>query len=143
MEFDKKEESQTKKFKKAMTLIKFKNESPVRNRERMPMWSEFFNDLFDDVITRPDVRRSTIPSVNVVESDENFRLEVAAPGLSKEDFKISVDHDVMTVSTEKKSESELMLTELSRVVQSLDFNNAGSQQVRLVNIYEHEHKATG
>ena len=88
-----------------MTLIKFKNESPVRNRERMPMWSEFFNDLFDDVITRPDVRRSTIPSVNVVESDENFRLEVAAPGLSKDDFKISVDNDVMTVSTEKKSES--------------------------------------
>jgi|SRR5688572_30207917 len=88
-----------------MTLIKFKNESPVRHRERMPLWSDFFNDLFDDVITKPDVRRSTIPSVNVVESDENYRLEVAAPGLNKDDFKISVDNDVMTVSTEKKSET--------------------------------------
>ena len=87
-----------------MTLIKFKNESPVRNRERMPMWSEFFNDLFDDVITRPDVRRSTIPSVNVVESDENFRLEVAAPGLDKNDFKITLEGNLLTISSEKENE---------------------------------------
>ena len=88
-----------------MTLIKFPNESPVRNRERMPMWTDLFNDLFENVVTTPDLKRSTVPAVNIVETDENYRLEMAAPGLKKGDFKISVENDVLTVSTEKKTES--------------------------------------
>ena len=88
-----------------MTLIKFKNEIPVRNRERMPVWTDLFNDLFENVVTTPDLKRSTVPAVNIVETDENYRLEMAAPGLKKEDFKISVENDLLTVSTEKKTES--------------------------------------
>ncbi len=88
-----------------MTLIKFKNEVPVRNRERMPMWSELINDLFDDVVTTPDWKRATVPGVNIVETDENYRLEMAAPGLKKEDFKVSINNDILTVSTGKKSEN--------------------------------------
>lgn len=88
-----------------MTLIKFKNETPVRNRERMPYWSDLFNDLFENVVTTPDLKRATVPAVNIVETDDNYRLEMAAPGMKKEDFKINVENDLLTISTEKKSET--------------------------------------
>ena len=88
-----------------MTMIKFKNEIPVRNRERMPNWSDLFNDLFDNVVTVPDMKRSTMPAVNIVETEHNYRLEMAAPGLKKEDFKVKVENDILTISTEKKTET--------------------------------------
>ena len=47
-----------------------------------------------------------IPAVNIQESDENFIVEVAAPGKSKEDFKIELDNDVLTISAEDKMEKE-------------------------------------
>jgi HSP20 family protein len=87
-----------------MTLIKLKSDKPVRGLERMPYISDIFNDMFDNMIT-PDFRRSTVPGVNIVETDENYKLQLAAPGLAKEDFKINVENDVLTISAEKKSES--------------------------------------
>ncbi len=87
-----------------MTLIKFKSENPTRSRERMPYFNDFFNDLFE-TMSVPDVSRGTIPAVNIIETDENFKLELAAPGLKKEDFKISIDNDMLTISSEKKTES--------------------------------------
>lgn len=87
-----------------MTLIKFKNEKPVRGFERMPYISDLFNDMFDNMIT-PDFRRSTVPGVNIIENDESYRLELAAPGLAKEDFKINIENEVLTISAEKKTES--------------------------------------
>ena len=47
-----------------------------------------------------------IPAVNIHESDENFIVEVAAPGKSKEDFKIELDNDVLTISAEDKIDKE-------------------------------------
>ncbi|MCC6383897.1 MAG: Hsp20/alpha crystallin family protein [Bacteroidia bacterium] len=62
------------------------------------MFSDFFN-------TWPgDSRRQSVPAVNISETDENFRIEVAAPGMNKEDFKISVENDLLTISAEKKEE---------------------------------------
>ena len=49
---------------------------------------------------------STTPAVNVVENKDNFRIEVAAPGLSKDDFKINVDNDVLTISSQKGENKE-------------------------------------
>jgi HSP20 family protein len=87
-----------------MTLIKFKTNNPVRRNERMPLFSDLFNDLFETV-NMPDVTRGTVPSVNIIENDDNYRLELAAPGLKKDDFKISIDDDRLTVSSEKETES--------------------------------------
>jgi HSP20 family protein len=44
--------------------------------------------------------------VNVREDDKNFTLEVAIPGIDKKDLKIDVNEDVLTISSESKSESE-------------------------------------
>jgi HSP20 family protein len=87
-----------------MTLIKFKNESPANARVRLPYFNDLFNDLFENSIT-PDFRRSTVPHVNIRENGDRFVLEMAAPGLNKEDFKLSLENDILSVGCEKKSES--------------------------------------
>lgn len=48
----------------------------------------------------------TLPQVNIKETETNFGLELSVPGGNKEDFKIEVDKEVLTVSTEVKTEEE-------------------------------------
>jgi HSP20 family protein len=47
-----------------------------------------------------------MPSVNIVENKDNYRVAVAAPGLKKEDFKIDIDGNVLTISSEKEEEKK-------------------------------------
>lgn len=47
-----------------------------------------------------------MPSVNIVEGKEDFRIEVAAPGLSKDDFKVNLENNVLTISSEKEDRKE-------------------------------------
>ena len=47
-----------------------------------------------------------IPAVNIMESEDNFMVAVAAPGRSKKDFNIELDNDVLTISSETKQENE-------------------------------------
>jgi len=49
---------------------------------------------------------NNIPAVNIKETDTNFGIELAAPGKAKEDFNIEIDHNVLTISSEEKSEKE-------------------------------------
>lgn len=44
------------------------------------------------------------PSVNIIESSKEYKVELAAPGLEKKDFKIEVDNRVLTISSEKEEE---------------------------------------
>lgn len=54
-----------------------------------------------------DKTSSTAPAVNVVETDKDYKVEIAAPGLTRDDFKIDVTADnELTVSMEKKMENE-------------------------------------
>lgn len=87
-----------------MTLIKFKNGSPVVAGSRMPYFNDIFNDFFGNVVN-PDLRSGSVPQVNIRETDEGYHLEMAAPGLAKEDFKISIENEVLTVSGEKKKQT--------------------------------------
>lgn len=82
--------------------------SLTRNRFRrgaFPVLFEdaFFKDFFD---VSPKVATATnnVPAVNVKESDKEFSVELAAPGLEKEDFNISIDENILTISSEHKSE---------------------------------------
>ena len=58
------------------------------------------NDSFlsDKVATRT-------PAVNISESDNQFDIELAVPGLNKEDIKISLDKNVLNISADKKPET--------------------------------------
>jgi HSP20 family protein len=59
--------------------------------------------LFDDAVVK---RQHTAPRVNIIEGKENFRIELAAPGLNKEDMKVDVEKDVLTISSEKEMDNQ-------------------------------------
>jgi HSP20 family protein len=85
-----------------MTLVKFNNGQ--KNYGVNP----FFNDVFDTILNDTflgDKLVSRVPAVNIAETENEFQIELAAPGLKKEDFKINLDKNVLSVSTEKKAES--------------------------------------
>ncbi len=88
-----------------MTLIKFKNPALVNQFDRMPYFSEMVNDFFNGWTT-PEMFKSSTPAVNIRETEKSYEIHVAAPGMKKEDFKIEVVKDVLTVSAEKKQEQE-------------------------------------
>ena len=46
------------------------------------------------------------PAVNIVEGDQEFKVELAAPGLQKEDFRVHIEKNVLEISAEKKAEKE-------------------------------------
>ncbi|MBU1368164.1 MAG: Hsp20/alpha crystallin family protein [Bacteroidetes bacterium] len=47
-----------------------------------------------------------MPAVNISENEDSFMLEMAAPGMQKSDFKINLDNNVLTLSSEKQDEKE-------------------------------------
>jgi HSP20 family protein len=49
---------------------------------------------------------STLPAVNIADTHDNFQVEMAAPGMTKDDFKIELDNETLTISAEKKTEHE-------------------------------------
>ncbi|MFZ4454654.1 MAG: Hsp20/alpha crystallin family protein [Bacteroidales bacterium] len=87
-----------------MTLIKREN--------FFPTWTNLFDDFFGKEMVEWPNRRSTfahysVPSVNVKENETNFEVQMAAPGLEKSDFKIDLNQNLLTISSEKKEESEV------------------------------------
>ena len=87
-----------------MTTLKLRNSNPTNRFNRFPQASDLFSDFFNTA-TNYDINKTEVPAVNILENDESFKLEVAAPGLTRENFKISVDNDIITIIGEKKSES--------------------------------------
>lgn len=49
----------------------------------------------------------SVPAVNIVEGKDDFRIEVAAPGLDKDDFKVEMDNNVLSISSEKERKNEI------------------------------------
>lgn len=65
--------------------------------------SDFF-DLSSDVF--PARLGMNVPRANISETSKEFKLELAAPGLQRKDFKVEVDNHNLTISAEKEEESE-------------------------------------
>lgn len=84
-----------------MTLIKYDKN---RNKRIPSLFESFFNDefgVFPDYLTKAHMNRG-FPSVNTKETGEGYKIELAAPGMSKEDFEINLDGGILTVSSNKK-----------------------------------------
>lgn len=70
-------------------------------------WDNFLSkDLMDWGSSNFSNTDTTLPAVNVKESDESFEIEVAAPGMTKEDFKVNLENNVLTISSEKREEKK-------------------------------------
>ena len=85
---------------KIMSLVKFSNQVPS-------LFDRFFEgDLFDWSNRNYSQTNTTLPSVNIKEKADEFQVDVAAPGFDKNDFKLELHHDLLTISSEKQIENE-------------------------------------
>lgn len=80
----------------------------LKNSNQVPsLFDRFFDgDLFDWSNRNFSNTNTTIPSVNIKENSDAFMVEVAAPGFEKGDFKIELNLNTLSVSSEKKVENE-------------------------------------
>jgi HSP20 family protein len=71
------------------------------------LFDDFFNrDIFNWGLTNYSDTNTTIPAVNIKETADNYEVEVAAPGMSKKDFNITLEGNVLTISSEKTHQQE-------------------------------------
>lgn len=86
------------------------NKAVAKPRTSMPAlfdsnWMEkFFNAPLDEFFTMGKVMN--VPAVNVSETEKDFRLNVAAPGMEKKDFKIEAYDEMLTISAEHEKEEK-------------------------------------
>jgi len=66
----------------------------------------FTRDLFNWGLTNNSNTGTTIPAVNIKETPDSFEVEMAAPGMTKKDFRIELDSNVLTITSEKQHEQE-------------------------------------
>lgn len=85
-----------------MNLIKFNSGFPSKNRHGI--MDDFFTRSISEFMGSDFVMN--IPSVNVKETADNYLLELAVPGLEKGDFQIQVVDEQITISADKKTETE-------------------------------------
>ncbi len=69
--------------------------------------SNWIDEVFEDALNLPRTSSSTfVPELNVYETDKEFEVAVALPGMNKGDFEISYENGVLTISGERKMEHE-------------------------------------
>ena len=77
---------------------------PVTNRNQL---RSIFDDLFRDDPNLPDWDdRNDMPAVNISSDEKQYEIEVAAPGLKKKDFDLSVENGNLVISSEQKKEDK-------------------------------------
>lgn len=87
------------------------------NKRQTPMWgrSLFASDPFFSSLVDPrrgmfnflnDDDFDSSPAINIKDHEKGYEIELAAPGLNKEDFKVSLDDGILTISAEKQSKIE-------------------------------------
>ncbi|MBE0646296.1 MAG: Hsp20/alpha crystallin family protein, partial [Bacteroidales bacterium] len=78
-----------------MSMIRWQQKNPLAD-----IVSNFFESDYADFFSR----RAMDPSANIIETPDGFELEIAAPGLKKDDFKIHLENSVLTISSEMEDE---------------------------------------
>ncbi len=88
-----------------MTLVKFNNSKP---RSIDPWINGIFDSIFSDSSTLSSFNANASslgkPSVNISENEKAFEIDMAVPGFKKEDFKINLEKQVLTISGDKKED---------------------------------------
>jgi HSP20 family protein len=93
----------------------------LRKRGNFPCYRDeyFGKDLLYSFFS--DGADYSVPAVNIKEKENHFEIEVAAPGLNKEDFKVKLEKNILTVTSEKKTEKDEGKESFMRKEFSYDF----------------------
>jgi len=84
----------------ALTVTRNGGQSPLLFDDFLKPWNQWFDNgsLWD--------RTMNIPAVNISEHENEFQVSLAVPGMKKSDFKIDVDGNMLTISSEKEQSKE-------------------------------------
>ena len=89
------------------TLVKRDGLFPSVSKVANTLFDDFFSrDIFDWTDRNYSALGSSLPSVNLKETDTKLEIELAAPGMKKEDFKVEIDNNILAISSEKREEKE-------------------------------------
>jgi HSP20 family protein len=86
-----------------MNLIK-RNGNRIPGFQRLFLDDIFGRELFNWENNNFSTTSTTLPSVNIKETADNYEVEVAAPGMDKSDFKVTLDGNLLTISSVKQRE---------------------------------------
>lgn len=91
-----------------MSLVKFKRRRPISSL--IPSSFLDMDDFFNSRLLSRDLLsddfwngKSSEPALNIIETDNDFEIELAAPGFAKKDFEVTVDNGCLNISAEKSS----------------------------------------
>jgi HSP20 family protein len=85
-----------------MSLTRWNNNQGMTN-----LFDDLFSrDLWNWGLANNSTTNTTIPAVNIKESADNYEVEMAAPGMRKEDFKVELDGNNLTISSEMQNQQE-------------------------------------
>ena len=79
-------------------LTKKTNVLPSFVNDFFKPWNDWFDNGFEKTLS--------VPAVNITENKAQYNVSVAAPGMKKDDFKIDLDGDMLTISAEKEETKE-------------------------------------
>lgn len=88
-----------------MTLVKFNPNGNVKKNGLKPGYNGVLDSIFNDTFFS-DRMTTFMPAVNISESKDQYHVELAAPGLNKEDFKLSLERNVLSISVEKSQHDQ-------------------------------------
>lgn len=86
-----------------MTLVKFNSDN--KKNVAVPSFNNVFDSIFNDTFFS-DRMMTRVPAANISESNDRFHVELAAPGLKKEDFKLKLERDTLSISVEQMNQQE-------------------------------------
>jgi HSP20 family protein len=79
----------------------------MKRKDMFPsVFGNIFEDFFRDDVVIPSMVGNAVPAVNISEEKDKYKIEVAAPGLEKKDFKLDLDNNILTISSEKETNEE-------------------------------------
>lgn len=85
-----------------MTLVKFSNPN---KGNALSAFNDVFESFFNTDPYVSDRMTLRVPAVNIAESENEYHIELAVPGMKKEDFKINLEKNLLSISAEAKAEN--------------------------------------
>jgi HSP20 family protein len=82
-----------------MTMMRFNPHSPI---------ADLFDNLFGDQKNEKMERKNyeCAPSTNILETNDDFKVQMAVPGVNKKDIKIDLEKNILTISSDKSAENK-------------------------------------